>query len=83
MPSSAIWASAPRQVDSMECLDCGHVNDHPAGRSIKISEAFSGDIDVDLGAEDHVQLECTECGAVLGYIGVGAAVGESNVRGYY
>ncbi|MCY4731977.1 hypothetical protein KY092_15555 [Natronomonas gomsonensis] len=67
----------------MKCLDCGADNDTPAGKQILLEEIFDGNVDVDAGAQQHTQLECRECGAVLGYLGSAAAIGSSNVRGYY
>jgi NMD protein affecting ribosome stability and mRNA decay len=67
----------------MECPDCGAENDYPAGETLLLDEIFEDHIDVDAGAQEHVQLECPDCGAVLGYLGSAAAIGSSNVRGYY
>lgn len=67
----------------MKCPDCGTVNDRPKATQLLLDEIFEGHIDVDASAQEHLQLECTECGAVLGYMGSGAAIGSSNIRGYY
>lgn len=68
----------------MECLDCGAENEAPAAESILTDAIFEeNNIDVDLSAQQHLQLTCSECGAVLGYTAVGAATGSSNVRGFY
>lgn len=67
----------------MKCLDCGKENEVPKGRTIHLDEIFDDHIDVDVSVQEHTQLECRECGAVLGYLAAGAAIGSSNVRGYY
>lgn len=67
----------------MKCLDCGAENDSPNGTQLLLEEIFEGNVDVDAGAQEHVQLECSECGAVLGYLGSAAAIGSTNIRGYY
>lgn len=67
----------------MECPDCGDNSEVPAAEQIAVSEIFDGHVDVDVSAQTHLQLECPECGAVLGYHAVGAAIGSNNVRGYY
>lgn len=68
----------------MQCPDCEAVNDVPAGESILLDEVFDDDHpDVDAGVQEHVQLECPDCGAVLGYLGVAGAFGSENTYGYY
>lgn len=68
----------------MECPYCGETNDAPEGESILLDEVFDDSHpDVDAGVQEHVQLECPDCGAVLGYLGVAAAFGSENVTGFY
>lgn len=68
----------------MECPDCGEHNDVPKGRTILLEDVFDeSHPDVTASVQEHVQLECRDCGAVLGYLGVGAAVGSEETRGYY
>lgn len=68
----------------MKCPYCGEVNDVPAGETILLDEVFDDSHpDVEAGVQEHVQLECLDCGAVLGYLGVAAAFGSEDVTGYY
>jgi predicted nucleic-acid-binding Zn-ribbon protein len=67
----------------MECIDCGNKNEFPNGQQIHVTEFLQNDIDVDESMAFCTQIECRDCGAVLGYLGAGAAVGSKNVRGYY
>lgn len=67
----------------MECLDCGTENEAPGAETILMDEIFEGHIDVDTSGQQHLQVVCTECDAILGYTAVGAATGSSNVRGFY
>jgi ribosomal protein S27AE len=58
------------------CPHCGDEIEVPDGDMIRLDEFFEEDAeDVDVSVQQHVQLECPECGAVLGYLGVGAATG--------
>lgn len=67
----------------MECLDCGADNDAPHGRTFLLDEVFENSVDVEAGVQKYVQLECADCGAVIGYLGTAAAVGSQDVRGFY
>jgi len=67
----------------MKCLDCGAENEHPNGEVFMLDDILDDHVDVDLSIQQWVQLECTACGAVLGYTGTGAAVGSSNIRSFY
>ena len=68
----------------MECLDCGAESEAPVAESILTDGIFeNSNIDVDLSAQEHLQLACGECGAILGYTAAGAATGSSDVRGFY
>jgi hypothetical protein len=66
----------------MECLDCGE-DTQPEGEVIMLEDIMDDHVDVDTSIEQWVQLECGDCGAVLGYTGAGAAIGSSTIRGYY
>lgn len=51
-----------------------------------LSEEFFEDkfeIDVTASKQKHGQLECPECEAILGYLGVAGAGGGPNIRGTY
>lgn len=74
---------APQRVGNMKCFDCGSENKVPKGRTIRVDEIFDGHVDVDVSIQEHTQLECRDCGAVLGYLAAGAAVGSNDIRGYY
>lgn len=68
----------------MRCPYCDATNEVPAAESILLDEVFDDDHpDVDAGLQEHVQLECPDCGAVLGYLGAAAAFGSEDVHGYY
>ena len=49
--------------------------DVPKGETILLDDFFTEDADASISGQEHVQLECPHCGAVLGYLGVGAATG--------
>lgn len=60
----------------MECPDCGVDTGLPRGVSFDVDEALGDDNDsVTMAEQRHYQLECQDCGAVVGYTGVAAAVG--------
>ena len=49
----------------------------PNGNTILLDEFFSEEPDgVAVSGQEHVQLECPNCEAVLGYLAVGAATGS-------
>jgi hypothetical protein len=48
----------------------------PNAATIRVDEFFSEEAgDIDVSAQEHVQLECPNCEAILGYLAVGAAAG--------
>lgn len=48
----------------------------PKGETIRAAEFFEEEAgDVAMSAQEHIQLLCRNCDAVLGYLGVGAATG--------
>lgn len=58
------------------CPHCKEEMDVPKGSSIRVAEFFSEELEeVDVSAQKHIQLECRNCAAVLGYLAVGAATG--------
>lgn len=58
------------------CPHCGEDMEVPAANSLRVDEFFDDEIeDVDISAQEHIQLECKNCEAVLGYLAVGAATG--------
>lgn len=59
------------------CPHCGEEMDVPAGELIKSNEFFDEEVveDVSMSAQQHMQLTCRNCDAVLGYLAVGAATG--------
>lgn len=59
------------------CPHCGEDMEVPKGRAIRTGDFFDEEEvdDVSLSAQQHMQLECRNCGAVLGYLAVGAATG--------
>lgn len=68
----------------MECPDCGERTETPAGNRIRVEDVFDdAHPDVEAGRQEHVQLECPNCGAVLGYLGAAAALGSEDVYGFY
>lgn len=67
----------------MECLDCEAEFEYPKGKKILTGDIMGDHVDVDASGQTHTQLECPECGAILGYLGYAAAIGSSNIRGYY
>ena len=59
------------------CPHCDEEMDAPAGETLRLDELFDEEkVDVSTSVQQHVQLECQNCGAVLGYLGVGAATGN-------
>lgn len=49
----------------------------PRGETILLDEFFDTDeVEVSLSGQEHIQLTCPGCEAVLGYLAVGAATGE-------
>lgn len=84
MPCLDTWRWVPRRGDSMECPDCGERNESPAATTILLDTVFDDSHpDVEAGAQEHLQLECPDCGAILGYQGSAAAFGSTDVRGFY
>lgn len=87
VPTAALCWATSRSVqlreDNMQCPDCENENPVPQGKAIHVSDFLEGDVDVDASQAIYTQLECRDCGAVLGYHGIGAAVGSSNIRGFY
>lgn len=63
------------------CPACESEYEVPSGESILVDE-FLDDIDVDVSVQEHVQLECPECEAILGYLGVAAGVGGDDQIGF-
>jgi hypothetical protein len=58
------------------CPHCDEDIEVPDGEMIRLDEFFTEDAgDIDVSVQKHIQLECPECGAVLGYLGLGAAAG--------
>lgn len=58
------------------CPHCQEEMDVPKGESIRVDEFLDSETEeVDVSVQEHVQLECRNCGAVLGYLAVGAATG--------
>lgn len=58
------------------CPHCEKEMEVPEGNTILLDEFFTEEADgVDVSGEEHVQLECPNCNAVLGYLAVGAATG--------
>lgn len=58
------------------CPHCQEEMDVPEAQSLRVSEFFTEEAgDVEISAQEHIQLECPHCGAVLGYLAVGAAAG--------
>ncbi len=66
---------------SPACPYCESSMDYPAGETIRAQEFIQG-VDVEESIEMHVQLECPECEAILGYLGFGGATGGDDFRGY-
>lgn len=58
------------------CPHCSEDMDVPKGEIIKLDEFFDEGVEeVDMSAQKHMQLQCPNCDAVLGYLGIGAAAG--------
>ena len=58
------------------CPYCEEEIEAPNGKQLRVDEFFNDEADdVSVSAQEHVQLECRECGAVLGYLAIGAAAG--------
>lgn len=58
------------------CPHCGKDMEVPAATSFRVDEFFGEDVeDVDVSAQEHIQLECKNCETVLGYLAVCAATG--------
>ncbi|MCY4731976.1 hypothetical protein KY092_15550 [Natronomonas gomsonensis] len=58
------------------CPHCKEEMEVPNAATIRVDEFFSEEAgDIDVSAQEHVQLECPNCEAVLGYLAVGAAAG--------
>lgn len=48
----------------------------PESETLRVSEFFTEEAgDIEVSAQEHIQLECPNCGAVLGYLAVGATAG--------
>lgn len=58
------------------CPHCGEDGGMPKGETIRAAEFFEEAAgDVAMSAQEHIQLLCRNCDAVLGYLAVGAASG--------
>jgi Zn finger protein HypA/HybF involved in hydrogenase expression len=58
------------------CPHCQEEMQVPNGDQLRVSEFFSEEAgDIEISAQEHIQLECPNCEAVLGYLAVGAAAG--------
>ena len=57
------------------CPHCEQEMEVPNGDTILVDDFFTEDADASISGQEHVQLECPNCGAVLGYLAVGAATG--------
>lgn len=58
------------------CPHCQEEMEVPKGETILLDDLFTEEVeDVDVSGEKHMQLECRNCEAVLGYLAVGAATG--------
>lgn len=69
-------ASADVRSHMTHCPHCSEEMEVPEGESILLDEMFTDEAeDVDVSGQEHIQLECPNCGAVLGYLAVGAATG--------
>lgn len=67
----------------MACLECGN-DEPPAPKRILLDDILDDSHpDVDLSVQEHAQLECRDCGVILGYQAIGAAVGSQDTYGYY
>jgi predicted RNA-binding Zn-ribbon protein involved in translation (DUF1610 family) len=63
-------------VGMAHCPHCGDEMDVPDAELILLDEFFDDAGDrVAVSGQEHVQLECPHCGAVLGYLGTAAATG--------
>lgn len=59
-----------------KCPSCEEDVDVPEGESLRLDEMFTEEVeDVDVSIQQHIQLTCPECDAVLGYLGVAGAAG--------
>jgi rRNA maturation protein Nop10 len=60
----------------MECPDCGVDTGPPRGMPFDVDDALGDDNEaITMAEQRHYQLACQDCGAVVGYTGVAAAVG--------
>lgn len=58
------------------CPHCEEEVELPNGKPLRVDEFFTDEADdVATSIQQHVQLECPECEAILGYLAAGAATG--------
>ena len=58
------------------CPHCQEEVSNPDGDVLRLGEFFKEEAeDVDVSIQQHIQLNCPSCEAILGYLALGAATG--------